>query len=956
MFDFSHLILGIIRSKHFTFVTSGHTKMSDSKPDSPALSSDGVRSIPQVSQRSRCKVCQLFIPAWESHGLCYKHRLDCASNNTCEVCKDWPMQRWADLVLYIRKCLDKKNKEQVKHHPKIESDPVQPFSPHSVVLSPDEDALSQENKFSKLYSDMFEGEDFAPSQPLIQDITFRGEIVPHSGQLSPQLECLTSNVSVNTLVSPPVIQSIDRCLDLEPELASVEVNTSHSVLEESKMKSLLRKWGFFPDHTKIVGPGFEPSSPLSQMVHVPSFQQPNTFGFHGSGKPSDVCSQQPQATVTSAKNLAKPSSGFSSPSLWVGGNTGKLWSHQTQPVVSSRSKEPHSDLFTDRPCARGQTLISQDVESHCCFKTGLKGHDLTTNSQKVEHTGYQTTKPRKKSSTKPVKQKTVTRVIGNASLDKPQTRVKSVKPQVACDVILSENQGNSPCAVLVSQNVESIKSLPGCSEPQDHDLRETIIRCGLSAEDIRLLRTPHGQRKPPDPIRIMRPQPSVDQHSLLMENTKQRASMDWQLPISPLLFDPEQMHVSSIVPVPNERDNQLAFHRDSDIESIGSDAGSAYERRESLTFAGRLKLVWSYLSHLLPDANMTTDTNNIPRSLLTTVHDQREQCQWLPLAPMIRTWLLKYASIPSKLPTSTFNYSSGKYRHVDSFFLPKLKKFRRFYQCMSEDFTLFSPSLSSAMQSEIKGKTIPNVSLAQGTVISLDEHCRLSLSAASSKEWLLATLGHLLKELLAQLHSGTATISDSTDVITTCLELLDSVGKASETEAGGISFVLHTLTLAKRDTILKVIDNLSQELKLELRNAPIIWKQHGTPDIEDDDPRFLFRGLDRKIKADREVSTQTNIQRLLLQATHRSNSYAPKRRSSEFSAASSRKKSRNSFQSTKTLSNHPFRPSEPSRPSDQRMLGNLYRGRGGYNRAHPSSRGSFKSNSRGAKSPPRYIK
>ena len=84
-------------------------------------------------------------------------------------------------------------------------------------------------------------------------------------------------------------------------------------------------------------------------------------------------------------------------------------------------------------------------------------------------------------------------------------------------------------------------------------------------------------------------------------------------------------------------------------------------------------------------------------------------------------------------------------------------------------------------------------------------------------------------------------IQHVSDGLKTCLDLLDTVGKASEVELGTLTYITYVLNLSRRDSILRIIPNISTELKEKLRHAPIIWETPDQPHQEDDKPAFLFR-------------------------------------------------------------------------------------------------------------------
>ena len=124
--------------------------MSCVSPPSPALSSSDGSCVPHHSSNARrCKVCSACIPVWETHDLCFKHRKDCASNHTCDICVSWSMEVWADLVVYVKKCLEKQKVKKVsqKQRPikKPLSSPKHASSLHSDNVKINvEDELTQE--------------------------------------------------------------------------------------------------------------------------------------------------------------------------------------------------------------------------------------------------------------------------------------------------------------------------------------------------------------------------------------------------------------------------------------------------------------------------------------------------------------------------------------------------------------------------------------------------------------------------------------------------------------------------------------------------------------------------------------------------------------------------------------------------------------------------------------------
>ena len=51
----------------------------------------------------RCAKCSLYIPSWEIHQLCHKHKRRCHSRDVCRLCKHWGSSEWSRSELYYDK-------------------------------------------------------------------------------------------------------------------------------------------------------------------------------------------------------------------------------------------------------------------------------------------------------------------------------------------------------------------------------------------------------------------------------------------------------------------------------------------------------------------------------------------------------------------------------------------------------------------------------------------------------------------------------------------------------------------------------------------------------------------------------------------------------------------------------------------------------------------------------------
>ena len=96
----------------------------------------------------------------------------------------------------------------------------------------------------------------------------------------------------------------------------------------------------------------------------------------------------------------------------------------------------------------------------------------------------------------------------------------------------------------------------------------------------------------------------------------------------------------------------------------------------------------------------------------------------------------------------------------------------------------------------------------------------------------------------------------------TCLDMLDSVGVASAMGIKAAATSLVELTVARKDSILRKIPNISSDLKEELRRLPLVWETN-QPETGDN-PGLLFRGRSDRIASDRKLEADKATQQLVL--------------------------------------------------------------------------------------------
>jgi hypothetical protein len=279
------------------------------------------------------------------------------------------------------------------------------------------------------------------------------------------------------------------------------------------------------------------------------------------------------------------------------------------------------------------------------------------------------------------------------------------------------------------------------------------------------------------------------------------------------------------------------------------------DTEDSLKFFDRLETVWNYIADKLPDkdsriALMPVETKTT--SLLTRKVEKSERTPSLPLAPLARSsfqqWNVRSQPHGSFLP-------SGKF--------PVPRKMTSFEKTSSPDFLINPLTLLPEMAPS--GSKPSTVTMEGKQAATLETEVRRGISAASLKEWMLLTVKTILSSLkthLVQVKNREVELSldNLLALISTSLDLMDSIGKASETVMDSLTQVVHTFTLLRRDVVLAKIPGLSLSLMDNLRHAPIV------PEVEDITTisNTLFRGVEKEISMDRERQKQNILMNYLV--------------------------------------------------------------------------------------------
>ena len=311
---------------------------------------------------------------------------------------------------------------------------------------------------------------------------------------------------------------------------------------------------------------------------------------------------------------------------------------------------------------------------------------------------------------------------------------------------------------------------------------------------------------------------------------------------------------------------QKKMHQDN---SEGDDESTCQDdhkkaQDDRVTFFGRLKMVWSIMGDELPTKSDDMKKKRGSHSLLSSKSQEREENPWLPIGDLVRSSLQYWTDEGKNLKMDKdFSLASRPKSNMEGKF-PMNRRPVKWYRTISEDFPLEPPNLSENIRRSLKdNKTPQNISFTESVQRNMERINRIGLSAASTKDWMLASIKKLMDQMLSDLTGEQPEVNNIIEGIRTCSELLDSVGKASETEVQALSYNLYVLTLSRRDSILKYL-HISDTLKEEMRHAPLLWEEHGLKPADYDNPNLLFRGMDSKLEADKKRQADQEIQDFIL--------------------------------------------------------------------------------------------
>ena len=411
-------------------------------------------------------------------------------------------------------------------------------------------------------------------------------------------------------------------------------------------------------------------------------------------------------------------------------------------------------------------------------------------------------------------------------------------------------------------------------------------------------------------------------------NTTAGHGADGALGPVPLLRIPKRKHTDNSTLLSKHSklttsDSDLSSHEDSDRDETDSDENLSIEEDNSLKYPACTALVWDMLKNELPDKKLAADRSVTTKAMsaLSGVRLQEPKEPRLPLAGLARSSINAWAE-------KAKNPEKGALR-IGHY--PKPTKSRKYESTCSRDFQIGHAELLNTTKLDAGHMQEAEARIPFRTLVSIEEESRRGILAASKKEWHLLTVKHLLdllqRHMLAvQDKTKVCDVLSVLHVISTCQELLQSIGTLSENVMDKLTFMLNLVTLIRRDQILKKLPQLSAQLLEDLRTIPIVGP-------EDDNllgakpSTSLFAGLEPKITEAKNKLSGTMVRDFFAKmqvkttASQRREPNVPKTRAPRNEAAKKTKKAKAKKPADSGFADFKKKNSKPKKPKGKKGQG-----------------------------------
>ena len=923
----------------------------------PGDSTPNKQGLVPNKHTKKCLKCSVFIPQWQVHDLCHKHKRPCHSRNTCKQCKHWSPSDWNLSEQHDQMIKTPKSKRAPtpvsvpRTKTKDHGQSVGSTEDRSITVDQSQERLGPKPKSSKCSN---------VRPPLLHLESLGKEIKNDGPSHSPSNSEAKELARIRDKVTPSMPEVLEQIrLDSRRDLqqmkardkkkskrsrveTTVTQESQPQALDKSDLLNMLQQLGFsIPSQNKVdICDGEDTSCIITNPCTSP-FQP--TFNV-----------ERPEKAAEQAGCLHSPSDGRGNPLEY-----GMINIPANAPIsaLSRHSDQSVEGGFIDNP---RRAVVPGDQLANPSFASLSDDRRTGEMSQKMPQARG---KPRREVGENPRSDRIT--ADGRCDFEIREKEDRNVSqgnyPQkrqwhdvgqgeYECDTFHTSND------VETSENLKKSRfipeHLPDCQMPQEVDSRH-IVKCGKNTDPK--IRTDQYDNPTMDSC------DSAEEDDPMWETyyiKEKGLNGEYQFV--------EKRRYKDIQPRKNTQSSLDNLHTkaDSSDENISVVEENRKMDDEQVNFMGRLKTVWKIMEDQLPDSSEGKKKSIQSKSLLSSKREEKEEFQWLPMGELVRSSVAYWTETGKNLDEgkNAFQMSKSKSNMYGKF--PTNAKFinrhGKWYRTCSEDFSMDPPVLSNKMKQLLSGKETATIFLTEQVSRAMEKWTRTGLAAANTKDWLLGTIKTIMDQLLLEMQNDQPSVEKITEGLTACTELLQSVGKASETEVSALAYNLYVLSLSRRDSILKSI-KVSNSLKEEMRHAPLMWEQHNIKCSEEDEPQYMFRGLCSKIEQDRKKEVEVAMQDLLLKSATSGKSFKyPASRSLHYQQEPRRKpydtKKREKPRVFSTKSNSPEKKSDNFRPYNQSTYENQpQRGRGGR------VRGFFRGNrgsSRGFRgsAAPKYFK
>ena len=589
----------------------------------PGDSTPNKQGLVPNKHTKKCLKCSVFIPQWQVHDLCHKHKRPCHSRNTCKKCKHWSPSDWNLSEQHDQMIKTPKSKRAPtpvsvpRTKTKDHGQSVSSTEDISITVDQSQERLGPKPKSSKCSN---------VRPPLLQLESLGKEITNDEPSNSPSNSEANELARIRDKVTPSMPEVLEQIrLDSRRDLQQLKardkkkskrsrvettVTQESQALDKSNLLNMLQQLGFsIPSQNKVDIRDCEDTSCIITNPCTSQFQP--TFNV-----------ERPEKAAEQAECLDSPSEGRGNPlelgmiKIPVKAPVNAFSQHKNQTVEFGIIDNPR------------HALVPGDQPANPVFASLSDERRTREVSQKMPRGN-----PRENPKGNPRSDRITADVhcdFGireeeedrNASQgDYPQKRQwhDAFNEEYECDdhgdTFLTSND------VETSENTKNSRVIPKHSScfPQEVASRHTV-KCGKNSDSN--IRTDQYNNPNMDSC------DSADENDPMWETyyiKEKGLNGEYQFV--------KKHRYKDIQPRKNTQPSLDNLHSkaDSSDENISVVEENIKADDEQVNFMGRLKTVWKIMENQLPDSSEGKKKSIKSKSLLSSKREEKEEFQWLPL-------------------------------------------------------------------------------------------------------------------------------------------------------------------------------------------------------------------------------------------------------------------------------------------------------------------------------------